>query len=125
VSYAKPAECRHIDEDNMKLRAKTAIALALIGMAAGTAAAQGSAPPPQEWQYPARDGSLSPPSTLRMTVTPAAAMQPPPVRDTPQSMQLYTQCRNDADREATSAAKMREAVGRCLDQLNQRRAQGQ
>lgn len=110
----------------MKLRARTAIALALAGMAAGTAAAQSTAPTTQEWQYPARAGSLSPPSTLRMTETPMpAAVQPPPVRDTPHSVQLYTQCRDDADREATSAAKMREAVGRCLDQLNQRRAQGQ
>jgi hypothetical protein len=132
VSYAKPAACRRIDEDNMKLRARTAIALALTGMAAGTAAAQSAAPTQspapatQEWQYPARAGSPSPPSTLRMTETPMApAVQPPPVRDTPHSVQLYTQCRDDADREATSAAKMREAVGRCLDELNQRRAAGQ
>jgi hypothetical protein len=106
----------------MKPRATSAIALALMCAAAGTAAAQ----TPQEMQFPGHDGSLSPPSTLRMTVAPQpAAVQPPPVRDTPQSTQMYTQCRDDADREATSAAKMREAVGRCLDALNQRRAQGQ
>jgi hypothetical protein len=61
-----------------------------------------------------------------MTVTPeTAAVQPPPIRDTPQSLEIYSQCRDDADRAAVSSAKMREAVGRCLQDLNQRRAQGQ
>lgn len=109
----------------MKLRIKSALALALIWAAAGTAAAQNLSSG-QVLTFPAHDGSLSPPSTLRMTETPAlGAVQAPPVRDTPQSLQLYTQCRDDADRSATSAAAMREAVGRCLDALNQRRAQGQ
>ncbi|ANN79326.1 hypothetical protein [Bordetella flabilis] len=106
----------------MKLRALSAIGLALMCGAAGTASAQAT----QEYQFPGRAGSLSPPSTLRMTVTPGTpAVQPPPVRDTPQSLQIYQQCRNDADRAAVSAEKMREAVSVCLEQLNQRRAQGQ
>ncbi|AOB30108.1 hypothetical protein AKI39_04510 [Bordetella sp. H567] len=93
--------------------------------AAATATAQTQTT--QEMQFPSHGGSLSPPSTLRMTVIPQgpAVPPPPPVRDTPESVRLYTQCRNDADREATSAEKMRIAVGQCLDQLNQRRAQGQ
>ncbi|OZI26560.1 hypothetical protein CAL26_04345 [Bordetella genomosp. 9] len=107
----------------MKSRAISATAIALMWAAAGAASAQTQ----QEMQFPGHDGSLSPPSTLRMTVTPQgpAVPPPPPVRDTPGSLRLYTQCRNDADREATSAEKMRQAVGVCLDQLNQRRAQGQ
>ncbi len=107
----------------MNSRAISAIAIALIWAAAGAASAQTT----QELKFPGHDGSLSPPSTLRMTVTPQAPAvpPPPPVRDTPESLRLYTQCRNDADREATSAEKMRQAVGVCLDQLNQRRAQGQ
>jgi hypothetical protein len=117
-----PAARRRIDEVTMKSRATTAIALALMFAAAGPAAAQKA----EEWQFPGHDGSLSPPSTLRMTVTPEAGAvpPPPPVRDTPESLRIYTQCRDDADREATSAGKMREAVGRCLQELNERRAQG-
>lgn len=112
----------------MKSRATSAFVFALLWAAAGTAAAQAPAPQTsQEMQFPGHDGSLSPPSTLRMTVTPQgpAVPPPPPVRDTPESVRLYTQCRNDADREATSAETMRQAVGQCLEQLNQRRAQGQ
>ncbi|ARP87721.1 hypothetical protein [Bordetella genomosp. 9] len=106
----------------MKRRALSALALAMLCGAAATAAAQGT----QELQFPGHDGSLSPPSTLRMTVTPEpAAVQPPPVRDTPESVRIYRQCREDADREAVNSQKMREAVQRCLDELNQRRAQGQ
>ncbi|ANN65752.1 hypothetical protein [Bordetella bronchialis] len=108
----------------MKSRALPAIVFALM---AAAAAAPVHAQATQEMQFPGHDGSLSPPSTLRMTVTPQgpAVPPPPPVRDSPESVRQYTQCRDDADREATSAAKMREAVGRCLDELNQRRAQGQ
>lgn len=112
----------------MKSRATSAFVFALLWAAAGTAAAQApAAQTSQEMQFPGHDGSLSPPSTLRMTVTPQgpAVPPPPPVRDTPESVRLYTQCRNDADREATSAETMRQAVGQCLEQLNQRRAQGQ
>jgi hypothetical protein len=119
---ATAGTCRRITEDSMKLHALSAIALALACGAAGTASAQ----PTQEYQFRGSDGSLSPPSTLRMTVTPeTAAVQPPPIRDTPQSLEIYSQCRDDADRAAVSSAKMREAVGRCLQDLNQRRAQGQ
>jgi hypothetical protein len=107
----------------MNPRATSAFVCAFFCTAAATAGAQTS----QELQFPGHDGSLSPPSTLRMTVTPQgpAVPPPPPVRDTPESVRQYTLCRDDADREATSAEKMRIAVGRCLDELNQRRAQGQ
>jgi hypothetical protein len=105
----------------MKKTTTTALLLSLLCVA-GAARAQTT----QEYQYPSRDGGLSPPSTLRMTVTPApAASAAPRVRDTPQSLALYTQCRGDADRAAVSAAKMREAVAGCLDDLAKRRQNGQ
>lgn len=105
----------------MKRTTTTALLFSLL-CAAGAARAQAT----QEYQYPSRDGSLSPPSTLRMTVTPDPAVPaPPPVADTPQSLALYTQCRDEADRAAVSAAKMREAVAHCLDDLAQRRQNGQ
>lgn len=88
------------------------------------------APGQQEFRYPSRDGSLSPPSTLRMTSGPGPLMgpgpvvAPPPVQDSPESLDTYTRCRDDADRAAVTGAEMRAAVGRCLQELNQRRMQG-
>jgi hypothetical protein len=106
----------------MNRTALCALSAALFCVA-GSASAQSG----QEYQYPSANGSLSPPSTLRMTVTPepGAVAAPPPVRDSPQSLELYTQCRDEADRAAVSAAKMREAVAGCLNDLAQRRANGQ
>lgn len=79
----------------------------------------------EEFRYPSRDGSLSPPSTLRMTVGPGPVVEvPPPVQDSPESLDTYTRCRDDADRAAVTGAEMRAAVGRCLQELNQRRMQG-
>ena len=56
----------------MKKLPITAVLLALACLG-GAAQAQSAAPGTQEYQYPSqrsKDGSLSPPSTLRMTVTP-------------------------------------------------------
>jgi hypothetical protein len=50
---------------------------------------------------------------------------PAQVQDTPESRQIYSQCQRRADREATSNAVMRRAVAQCLNELNQRRQQGQ
>lgn len=103
----------------MKKTALSAILLAML-CAAGAATAQGQAG--QEYQYPSKEGSLSPPSTLRMTVMPGpAAEAPPPIHDTPESLQMYTECRDDSDRAAVSNAKMQAGIARCLDELAQRR----
>ncbi|MFC4273544.1 hypothetical protein [Achromobacter aloeverae] len=117
---------------------KIKISLALLVLAASAAAqaqvpiSAQTAPPPagagsvQEYSFPSQPGSYSPPSTLRMTVSPEAApAQQPPVRDTPESLRKYTECRDEADRASTSSAKMREAVGQCLQDLNARRARGE
>jgi len=121
----------------MKIKISTALLLLAIGAGAqaqvpisaqnapptrGTAAPGGV----QELSFPSQPGSYSPPSTLRMTVTPEATQAaPPPVRDTPDSLRRYTECRDEADRASTSSAKMREAVGQCLQDLNARRARGE
>lgn len=90
--------------------------------AAGAAHAQNVAPgATQEMQFPSGQGSLSPPSTLRMTVTP----ENPPVviRDTPQSQAEFQRCRTVSDRAATSNAQMQAGVEQCLRELEQRRQQ--
>lgn len=116
----------------MKIRISAALLLLAAGAQAQVPISAQTAPPPagaggvQEYSFPSQPGSYSPPSTLRMTVSPQAApMQPPPVRDTPESLRKYTECRDEADRASTSAAKMRDAVGQCLQELNARRAQGE
>jgi len=123
----------------MKIKISTALLLLAIGASAQAqaqvpisaqnappAAATGGAGGVQELSFPAQPGSYSPPSTLRMTVTPEATQAaPPPVRDTPDSLRRYTECRDEADRASTSSAKMREAVGQCLQDLNARRARGE
>lgn len=118
------------------MKIKISAALLLLAVGAGAQAqvpiSAQTAPPPvgagnsQELSFPSQPGSYSPPSTLRMTVTPQAApVQAPPVRDTPDSLRKYTECRDEADRASTSAAKMRDAVGLCLQDLNARRARGE
>jgi hypothetical protein len=52
-------------------------------------------------------------------------MAPPQVQDTPESRQIYSQCQRRADREATSNAVMRRDIAQCLNELTQRRQQGQ
>lgn len=120
----------------MKIKISTALLLLAIGAGAqaqvpisaqnAPPAATGGAGGVQELSFPSQPGSYSPPSTLRMTVTPEATQAaPPPVRDTPDSLRRYTECRDEADRASTSSAKMREAVGQCLQDLNARRARGE
>ena len=100
------------------------LALACLG---GVAQAQNAAPVTQEFQYPsqrAKDGSLSPPSTLRMTVTPDPnSTAPAVIRDTPQSQAEYVRCREVSDRAAVSNAQMQAGVAQCLRELEQRRQQ--
>ncbi|MGE8656200.1 MAG: hypothetical protein ACN6O8_05560 [Achromobacter sp.] len=100
------------------------LALACLG---GAAQAQNAAPVTQEFQYPsqrAKDGSLSPPSTLRMTVTPDPnSTAPAVIRDTPQSQAEYVRCREVSDRAAVSNAQMQAGVAQCLRELEQRRQQ--
>ncbi len=117
----------------MKITISTA--LLLLAVSAGAHAqvpiSAQNAPPPasggtvQQFSFPSRDGSYSPPSTLRMMVTPDASQAQAPVSDTPESLRRYTQCRNEADRASTSSARMREALAQCLQELNDRRARGE
>ncbi|WP_313623207.1 hypothetical protein [Achromobacter sp.] len=91
--------------------------------AAGAAQAQNAVPSTatQEMQFPSREGSLSPPSTLRMTVTP----ETPPVviRDTPESQAEFQRCRQVSDRAAVSNAQMQAGLEQCMRELEQRRQQ--
>ncbi|CAB3740899.1 Uncharacterised protein [Achromobacter denitrificans] len=107
-----------------KLRVSAFLLAALC--AAGVAQAQNAAPVTQEYQYPSarsKDGSLSPPSTLRMTVTPDPNAAPAIVRDTPESQAEYARCREVSDRAAVSNAQMQAGVAQCLKELEQRRQQ--
>ncbi|MFD4840523.1 hypothetical protein ACFWP0_23715 [Achromobacter sp. NPDC058515] len=93
--------------------------------AAGAAQAQNAAPVTQEMQFPSvrsKDGSLSPPSTLRMTVSPQPGADPV-VRDTPESQAQFVRCRQVSDRAAVSNAQMQAGVAQCLKELEQRRQQ--
>ncbi|MEN4921840.1 hypothetical protein ABE485_24460 [Achromobacter spanius] len=103
----------------MNKRHLSAFLLALC--AAGVAQAQNAAPATQEIQFPSRDGSLSPPSTLRMTVTPETP--PVVVRDTPESQAEFARCRQVSDRAAVSNAQMQAGLEQCMRQLEQRRQQ--
>ena len=80
-----------------------------------------------EFQYPSvrsKDGSLSPPSTLRITVTgEAGAQAPAAIGDTPASRSEYERCRRVSDRAAVSNAQMQTGVAQCLRELEQRRQQ--
>lgn len=94
--------------------------------AAGAAQAQTAAPATQEYQYPSlpsKDGSQSPPSTLRMTVTPAPGDAPAVIRDSAESQAQYVRCREVSDRAAVSNAQMQAGVAQCLKELEQRRQQ--
>nr|WP_313038067.1 hypothetical protein [Achromobacter ruhlandii] len=109
----------------MKKLPFTAVLLALACLG-GAAQAQNAAPVTQEYQYPSqrsKDGSLSPPSTLRMTVTPAPNSAPAVIRDTPESQAQYVRCREVSDRAAVSNAQMQAGVAQCLRELEQRRQQ--
>ena len=93
--------------------------------AAGAAHAQNAAPATQEMQFPSarsKDGSLSPPSTLRMTVSPQGS-EPVVVRDSPESQAQFERCRQVSDRAAVSNSQMQAGVAQCLKELEQRRQQ--
>ena len=99
------------------------IASACLG---GAEQAQSASPVTQEYQYPSqrsKDGSLSPPSTLRMTVTPDPNSAPVVIRDSPESQAEYVRCREVSDRAAVSNAQMQAGVAQCLRELEQRRQQ--
>ncbi|KRC85691.1 hypothetical protein D3C87_413610 [compost metagenome] len=94
--------------------------------AAGAAQAQNAAPPGQEMQFPStrsKDGSLSPPSTLRMTVSPEAGSRPVAVEDSPESRAQFVRCRQVSDRAAVDNAQMQAGLAQCLKELEQRRQQ--
>lgn len=109
----------------MNTRHTTAFLFAAL-CSTGTALAQNAAPATQEMQFPSQrspDGSQSPPSTLRMTVTPAAGAAPAEIRDTPESVAQYQRCRQVSDRAAVSRTQMQQGVEQCLRELEQRRQQ--
>ncbi|MCD0503616.1 hypothetical protein [Bordetella petrii] len=94
-------------------------ALACLVGAAGSAQAQ---QPAQEFSFPAQPGSKSPPSTLRITEQQQPGSVPAPaVRDTPQSLEQYTRCRNQVDREAIGNQQLQAGVAACLRELEARR----
>jgi hypothetical protein len=71
---------------------------------------------------PSPTGMASPPSTLRITETPApATAAPAAVRDTPESLREYERCRMVSDRAAVSRAQMQSGVAQCLKELEARR----
>ncbi|WP_447982085.1 hypothetical protein [Achromobacter kerstersii] len=112
----------------MKKRHITAFLFAAL-CTAGAAQAQyaPAAPASQEMQFPSlpsKDGSQSPPSTLRMTVTPEQA-PPAVIRDSAESQAQYVRCREVSDRAAVSNAQMQAGVAQCLNELEQRRQQQQ
>ncbi|WMD21224.1 hypothetical protein RAS12_02315 [Achromobacter seleniivolatilans] len=101
-------------------------AFLLAAFCAGGAAQAQTAPPTQEYQYPSvpsKDGSLSPPSTLRMTVTPDPSSGPVVIRDSAASQAEYVRCREVSDRAAVSNEQMQSGVLQCLKELEQRRQQ--
>lgn len=108
---------------------KKTIVAAFLAAAAGAASmaqAQNPAPAAQEYQYPSvrsKDGSLSPPSTLRITVTPGEGGAPAAIRDSAASQAEYERCRKVSDRAAVSNAQMQTGVTQCLRELEQRRQQ--
>lgn len=85
--------------------------------------AGGAAP---RFRYPEAD--VAPSSTLRMREIPQTGtwgqQTPRPVTDTPESIELYRLCQQNADRAATDIADMRGRIAGCLSDLNQRREQG-
>lgn len=100
-------------------------ALVAFGLAVFAGAAWGQPRPTQQLQFPAAPGSASPPSTLRITETPAPgatpAATPAPIRDTPESVREYQRCRTVSDRAAVDSEQMRLGVAQCLRELEARR----
>jgi hypothetical protein len=75
----------------------------------------------REYSFPSASGSLSPPSTLRITASEAAPAAVP-VRDTPESVEMYKRCRTVSDRAATSNAVREAGLTLCLKELEERRS---
>jgi hypothetical protein len=71
---------------------------------------------------PTNGGVNSPPSTIRMTETPQYTQAPAPaMTDSPQSVQMYQQCRSTSDRAAVGQAAIRAGAERCLQEFEARR----
>jgi len=104
----------------MKLRMYAPVAL---GLAVLTGVAWGQPQPAQQFQFPAAPDSASPPSTLRITETPAPGATPAaaPIHDTPESVREYQRCRTVSDRAAVDSEQMRLGVAQCLRELEARR----
>lgn len=102
---------------------KTIPLSALVALACVVGPVQAQQPAQtQEYSYPSRDGSFSPPSMLRISEqAQSGAPQPAVVRDTPQSVEQYQRCRNNADREAVDRMQLQAMVAACLRELEQRR----
>lgn len=97
-------------------------ALACLMGAAGAVHAQQGAT--QEFSFPSREGSYSPPSTLRITEQPGAGSAAAPsgaVQDTPESLAEFRRCRSNADRAATNNTDLQARVTACLNELQARR----
>ena len=94
-----------------------AVLACLLG-ALGAAQAQQA----QEFSFPSRDGSKSPPSTLRISEQPGAASAGAgEIRDTPESVEQYRRCRSRVDREAINNTELQAGVAGCLKELEARR----
>jgi len=98
------------------------IAVLLVALSAGT---QASAQKTEVITFPGTPsytGGMSPPSTLRITETPGP--QQPAVQDSAASLQEYTRCRTNSDRQAVNNEQLRAGAARCLRELEERRRQG-
>ena len=73
-------------------------------------------------QRPLQDGSLSPPSTLRITVTGEGGAAPAAISDTPASKSEYERCRR-VSTAPRCRTRRSSGVAQCLRELEQRRQQ--
>ena len=111
------------------MKAERLISLCLFAFCSfGVQAQTPSGPPapvaPSGLRYPEPAGAM-PDSTLRMREIPAGpgtgAPAAPVVRDTPESVALYRQCQEKADRETVTRAELQAAIAGCLNALTERR----
>lgn len=90
-----------------------------LALLAGTAAAQTTV---QEYNFPTARGSVSPPSTLRITTEGVAAPDSAVVvRDSPESLREYQRCRSVSDTAAVNNVQREAGVSQCLKELEARR----
>lgn len=104
---------------NIRMQALAALGFSVLSCAA-------LAQPVQQYDFPSTPGSASPPSTLRITESPAPMAAPAAnpaviVRDTPESLDEYQRCRTVSDRAAVDSQQMRAGVTQCLKELEARR----